>query len=111
MKKILAMILSLAMVFALCACGAAPAPAATEAPAEEPAATEAPAEEAVESDLAYVQDKGSLIVGITDFAPMDYKYEAGEWIGFDADMARPLSNPWALRWSLSRSTGTTRFLS
>lgn len=88
MKKILAMILILSMVFALCACGAAPAPAATEAPAEEPAATEAPAEEAVESDLAYVQDKGSLIVGITDFAPMDYKDEAGEWIGFDADMAK-----------------------
>lgn len=29
-----------------------------------------------------------MIVGITDFAPMDYKDESGEWIGFDADMAR-----------------------
>jgi polar amino acid transport system substrate-binding protein len=33
-------------------------------------------------------DKGTLIVGITDFAPMDYKDDKGEWIGFDADMAR-----------------------
>lgn len=41
-----------------------------------------------ESDLAYVQGKGKLIVGITDFAPMDYKNEAGEWIGFDADLAK-----------------------
>lgn len=42
-----------------------------------------------ESDLAYVQDKGTLIVGITDFAPMDYKEEGSdEWIGFDADMAK-----------------------
>lgn len=41
-----------------------------------------------DSDVAYIQDKGTLIVGITDFAPMDYKDEAGEWIGFDADMAR-----------------------
>lgn len=38
-------------------------------------------------DLAYVQDKGTLTVGITDFAPMDYKDDNGNWIGFDADMA------------------------
>ncbi len=31
--------------------------------------------------------KEALVVGITDFAPMDYK-ENGEWIGFDADMAK-----------------------
>lgn len=43
---------------------------------------------AQDSDVAYIQGKGSLIVGITDFAPMDYKDESGEWIGFDADMAR-----------------------
>ncbi len=29
-----------------------------------------------------------LVVGITDFAPMDYKDDNGEWIGFDADMAK-----------------------
>ena len=40
-----------------------------------------------ESDLAYVQDKGTLVVGITNFEPMDYKDEDGNWIGFDADMA------------------------
>lgn len=39
-------------------------------------------------DVAYIQDKGTLIVGITDFAPMDYKDDAGNWIGFDADMAK-----------------------
>ena len=38
------------------------------------------------SDAAYVKDKGTLVVGITDFAPMDY-LENGKWIGFDADMA------------------------
>ena len=41
-----------------------------------------------ESDKAYVVGKGKLIVGITDFEPMDYKDENGEWIGFDADLAR-----------------------
>ena len=39
------------------------------------------------SDSAYVQEKGKLVVGITDFAPMDYIGDNGEWIGFDADMA------------------------
>ena len=43
---------------------------------------------AEESDLAYVQNNGKLVVGITDFAPMDYKDEAGEWVGFDADLAK-----------------------
>ena len=71
------------MVLALCACGGGAAPAATQAPA-----AEAPADAAADSDLAYVQGKGTLIVGITDFAPMDYKDDAGEWIGFDADMAK-----------------------
>ena len=40
------------------------------------------------SDLAYIQDKGKLIVGITDYAPMDYKDENGEWTGFDAELSR-----------------------
>ncbi len=46
MKKLLALILALCMVFALAACGGGSAPAATEAPAAEAPAEEAPAEEA-----------------------------------------------------------------
>ena len=41
--------------------------------------------------MAYIQDKGTLIVGITEFEPMDYKDENGQWIGFDADMARKVA--------------------
>lgn len=41
-----------------------------------------------DSDVSYIQGKGTLIVGITDFKPMDYKEGSDEWIGFDADMAR-----------------------
>lgn len=40
------------------------------------------------SDMEYVKDKGELIIGITDFAPMDYQDADGNWIGFDADMAK-----------------------
>ncbi|MBR3400640.1 MAG: transporter substrate-binding domain-containing protein [Parasporobacterium sp.] len=43
--------------------------------------------EAADSDLAAIQEKGVIVVGITDFAPMDYKDDNGEWIGFDADLA------------------------
>jgi len=41
-----------------------------------------------QTDLEYVKEKGTLVVGITDFAPMDYRDEKGEWIGFDADLAK-----------------------
>ena len=40
------------------------------------------------SDTEYVKKNGKLIVGITDYEPMDYKDENGEWIGFDADLAK-----------------------
>ena len=40
-----------------------------------------------DSDVEYIKNKGTLIVGITEFEPMDYQ-DGDEWIGFDADMAR-----------------------
>ena len=40
------------------------------------------------SDMKYVKDKGKIIVGITDYAPMDYLDENGEWTGFDAEFAK-----------------------
>ena len=39
-------------------------------------------------DVAYIQGKGILVVGITEFAPMDYKDDNGQWTGFDAELAR-----------------------
>lgn len=43
-----------------------------------------------DGDVEYIKGKGKLVVGITDFAPMDYKDESGKWIGFDADMCNLL---------------------
>lgn len=90
-KKVLAAALSLALCFSMVACGsdsgknednqnttAAERTDSVEA-SEEPSGDE--------SDVQYVQDKGTLVVGITDFEPMDYQDENGNWIGFDADMA------------------------
>ena len=69
-KKVFALVMALVMIFTLASCGGEKKDAGTE------------------SDKAYVQDKGKLVVGITEFAPMDYKDDNGEWIGFDADMAK-----------------------
>ena len=107
MKKLMAIALTAAMSLGLLAgCGSSSS-AANEAPASSAASSavsEAPASsavssasdeaaasstaEAAESDLEYVKANGKLVVGITDFAPMDYKDDNGEWIGFDADMAK-----------------------
>ena len=93
MKKLIALALAAVMVVSIAACGNSNA--GSEAPAADKTDTSAPAEAAgddsaaaADSDMAYVQDKGTLVVGITDFEPMDYQDENGEWIGFDADMAK-----------------------
>ncbi|MBR5637974.1 MAG: transporter substrate-binding domain-containing protein [Pseudobutyrivibrio sp.] len=84
-RKILALLLSASIMAAsFVACGSKGAEEAGDA------ATGAQTETA-ESDLAYIQDKGTLLVGITDFAPMDYKDDGGEWIGFDADLAKKVA--------------------
>lgn len=47
---------------------------------------------AADGDVAHIQEKGTLIVGITEFEPMDYRDASGEWIGFDADLARVVAD-------------------
>ena len=81
MKKIVSLMLALAMVFALCACGsAASTPAATEAPAAD--AAEAPAADAAAEDAAPAEG-GELIMGTSaDYAPFEFMYpdESGEMV-------------------------------
>lgn len=72
-KKILALITAMTMATSISACGGTD--------------TSNVSSEDSASDVEYIKDKGTLIVGITDFAPMDYKDDNGNWIGFDADMA------------------------
>ena len=99
MKKLVALMLVGAMTTAMVTgCGSSTDTSASTDAAEDTAAdaeaTEDTAEAAedtatdAKSDLAYVKEKGTLVVGITEFEPMDYKDENGEWIGFDADMAK-----------------------
>lgn len=65
MKKINMLLVCACMIFALVGCG----------------------KKEAGSDLEKVTQKGTLVVGITDFEPMDYKDDNGDWIGFDADLA------------------------
>ena len=84
-SRILALVLALVMCFALAACSNTNNTADGSAANDE--AGNGPTVDTGDSDLAYVQDKGVLVVGITDFEPMDYQNDKGDWIGFDADMA------------------------
>ncbi len=40
------------------------------------------------SDLDYITNKGTLVVGMTDYAPMNYLDDNGEWTGFDTEFAQ-----------------------
>ena len=93
MKKTLSLALALTMALSLAACGnsggsSSSAPADASGSSSQANSSTSSSSANTESDLAYVQDKGTLVVGITEFEPMDYQNTDGEWIGFDADMAK-----------------------
>ena len=85
-KKVLASLLAVSMTLSMAACGGAAAE--SEKASDNGETTE---NAAGDSDVAYIKDKGKLVVGITDFEPMDYKDNNGEWIGFDADLAKKVA--------------------
>lgn len=93
MKKTLSLALALTMALSLAACGnsggsSSSAPADASGSSSQANSSTSSSSANTESDLAYVQNKGTLVVGITEFEPMDYQNTDGEWIGFDADMAK-----------------------
>ena len=65
MKRIITFLLAMIMMVSVAGCGASN-----------------------QNDMEYVKEKGTLVVGITEFKPMDYKDADGNWVGFDADMAK-----------------------
>lgn len=70
MKRILSLIMVFAIALSLFACGG----------------------NSNSADTKYIKEKGTFIVGITDFEPMDFKNAKGEWIGFDADLAKEFAD-------------------
>ena len=80
MKKLLALLLALSMVFCFAACGGNDVSETTT----EPANGETASNDAVENNGA---DK-TIVVGYTIYEPMNYKDENGELIGFDTELAK-----------------------
>lgn len=91
MKKtlsvILAALLALGCMFAFASCGGT----TEETTAASDETTAAEDTTAAESDLAYIKAKGKLVVGVTEYKPMDWIDENGEWTGFDAEYARAVA--------------------
>ncbi len=83
-KRLFAMMIATMTVVSMAGCGASSA-------APSSASSEAQSDAAEAGDLAFIKDKGKLVVGITEFAPMDYKDKDGSWIGFDADLAKKVA--------------------
>lgn len=84
-KKVLVLMAAMMLVvgaFALTGCGGGDDKETSSAPAASSASSAAGG-----SDMAAVKKAGKLVVGITDFEPMDYKDEDGNWTGFDAELA------------------------
>lgn len=69
MKKLIAILLCLMMVLSLLAgCGGE-----------------------AKSDYESIKERGTLKIGITNFAPMDYPDGNGGWTGFDAELAKKVA--------------------
>ena len=84
-KKLLALLLAGAMSLSLLAgCGGGSDDATDDTAAS--GADDSSAQ--TESDLAYVQDKGTMVIGYTVYEPMNYTDENGEFTGFDTEFAR-----------------------
>ena len=67
-KRIVCLLTALLLAVSLCACG-----------------------KSAGGDLDKIKKTGKMIVGITDYEPMDYLDENGEWTGFDAEFARAMA--------------------
>ncbi|MBR2100059.1 MAG: transporter substrate-binding domain-containing protein [Eubacterium sp.] len=77
MKKFLAVLLAVLVVaFSFAACS------------NSDKTTDETTKAAADSDLAYVQEKGNLVIGITYFEPMDYIDENGELTGFEVEFGK-----------------------
>ncbi|HHW01001.1 MAG TPA: amino acid ABC transporter substrate-binding protein [Clostridiaceae bacterium] len=96
MKKLLSLLLALTMIFALAACGNKQASKSQnesdvssdnkQTETNESKADESQEEQA-ESDLDYVKGNGKLVIGYTNYAPMNYFDESGNFTGFDTELA------------------------
>lgn len=88
MKKVLSVLLAALMMFSVVSLFAACSKDADE----KDSTGAADSSQTTESDLAYVQNKGKMVIGITEYEPMNYyeKDENGNEVltGFDTELAQ-----------------------
>ena len=65
MKKLLLVVLALMLALTVCACG----------------------QKTTDDDWTYIEEKGTVVIGITEYQPMNYYDESGKLVGFDTEFA------------------------
>ncbi len=93
MMKLMSLFLVLAMVFALAACGdkgadntgASKSQDVSDSSNDKSSTEDNKSQD--ESDLSYVKGNGKLVIGYTNYAPMNYTDENGVFTGFDTELA------------------------
>ncbi|MGN0476842.1 MAG: transporter substrate-binding domain-containing protein [Ruminococcus sp.] len=91
MKKLMALILCMVMAVLVTGCGST-------------------GSDSSDSDYQNIVDKGELVVGITDYAPMDYKDDNGEWTGFDAEFAKAVADKMGVKVKFMEIDWDNKFL-
>ncbi len=82
MKKVLSVLLAVLMMFSVAAVFAA-CSNQEDTEVDDTASDDT----ATVADLDYIAEKGTLVIGITEYEPMNYKDENGDWTGFDTEYA------------------------
>ena len=109
MKRLVSAFLAGAMALSLAACGGA-ASTSTAASSAAASASAAPASSAVaDSDLAYIQSNGKMVVGYTVYEPMNYTDADGSFTGFDTELATAVCEKLVRPINNTRAYGTPRF--
>lgn len=91
MKKILSVVLALAMIACVVA-GFAGCSKSGKDDSTSASSTQQDTTAKTVADLDKVKDANKIVVGITDYEPIDYQDKNGEWIGFDADLVKAVAD-------------------
>ena len=106
MKRLVAAFLAGAMALSLAACSGS---ASTSTAASSAAASAAPASSvAADSDLAYIQSNGKMVIGYTVYEPMNYTDADGNFTGFDTELATAVCEKLGVEPEFVEITGTPR---
>ena len=82
MKRLVSAFLAGAMALSLAACGGSASTSTAASSAAAPASSAA-----ADSDLAYIQSNGKMVIGYTVYEPMNYTDADGNFTGFDTELA------------------------